>query len=106
MSLIHYSTRFANCFWSIRYFSQSQICLVWECSCSITLLPVWGFMSLLNNLQQTFAPHGSMAIRTLSRLCEGDIVRKQEILETARASLRARIIFWNWVNEAGMQVPA
>ena len=39
-------------------------------------------------------------------LCEGDIVRKQEILETTRASLRARIIFWNWVDEAGMQVPA
>ncbi|GIT05330.1 MAG: hypothetical protein CM1200mP29_07410 [Verrucomicrobiota bacterium] len=37
MGLIHHHlTRFANCSWNIRYFSQSQVCSIWDYSSSIT----------------------------------------------------------------------
>ena len=44
--------------------------------------------------------HGPMALRMLSRLCDGDARRKQESLDTALIVLQSRIDFWNGVNDA------
>ena len=44
--------------------------------------------------------HGPMALRMLSRLCDGDAEREQETLDTARTALQARIDFWDGVHRA------
>ena len=44
--------------------------------------------------------HGPMALRMLTRLCDGDARREQETLATAEAALHARIDFWDDVHRA------
>ncbi|MEC9124047.1 MAG: DUF3050 domain-containing protein [Verrucomicrobiota bacterium] len=41
--------------------------------------------------------HGPMAKRILEELCAGDPIRENEVLEQAKASIRARILFWDEV---------
>tara|TARA_B110000467_G_C18327514_1_gene490250 strand:- start:1744 stop:2520 length:777 start_codon:yes stop_codon:yes gene_type:complete len=50
--------------------------------------------------------HGPMALRMLLRLCNGDRIREQEMLETAQCSLESRIHFWDGVNKAVLKLPA
>jgi len=44
--------------------------------------------------------HGPMAIRMMSRLCDGDSKRVEEALQAARNALQARIVFWDGVHRA------
>jgi len=44
--------------------------------------------------------HGPMAIRMMSRLCDGDSKRVDEALQAARNALQARIVFWDGVHRA------
>ena len=44
--------------------------------------------------------HGPMALRMLTRLCDGDARREEETLATAEAVLQARIDFWDDVHRA------
>ena len=50
--------------------------------------------------------HGPLALRMLLRLCNGDRIREQEMLETAQCSLESRIHFWDGVNKAVLKLPA
>ena len=41
-----------------------------------------------------------MAVRMLTRLCDGDTQREEEALDTTRSALQARIDFWDGVHRA------
>ena len=48
--------------------------------------------------------HGPMAMSMLSSLCEGDLQRVEQSLQTARNALQARITFWDGVHRAILEI--
>ena len=45
-----------------------------------------------------------MAMSMLSSLCEGDLQRVEQSLQTARNALQARITFWDGVHRAILEI--